>query len=136
MKSSHKKPSITSLVAFFLIVAPFVYVLSYAPVVKICRRSVETREVPRAQLSVSFQMRPVAVRRELADGSLYPLYSPVDSLIDRTSLRKPLFFWADIWGVREAFESGFQERCKPTMFEGGSLNPKVSTSTIPETLVL
>ena len=98
------------MVEFFLIVAPLVYVLSYAPVVKACKRTVETAEYPFTAIWVSFSVSPVMVHREAADGSIYPLYSPVDWLIDSTPLRKPLFFWAEIWGVRDAFEFGNRRR--------------------------
>ena len=49
MSWSRSKPSLTSLVAFFLIVTPIVYVLSYAPVARVCQRTVETMEVPSGQ---------------------------------------------------------------------------------------
>ncbi len=73
---NRRRPSITSLVAFFLIVSPLVYVLSFAPVVRICGQR-----------------------------SLYPAYKPVNWMIDHTALREPLFIWAGIWGVRDEVEA-------------------------------
>lgn len=104
-------PSRTSLVAFFLIVTPVVYVLSYAPVVKVCGR---TAEFPVDGRSLGLDIRSmdsvvvplVIVNQPLADGSLYPLYAPVDWLIDNTLLREPLFFWAGLWSAGDEFEKG------------------------------
>ena len=83
-----RKPSLTSLVAFFLIVTPLVYVLSYAPVVRtgqvICGRST--------------------------------VYRPVDWLIDNTPLRNPLFIWAGLFGVRRDFEiAGVRRMIEPSI---------------------
>jgi hypothetical protein len=80
------------MVALLLIAVPVVYVLSYAPVVRICRRTIPT--------GFDSGYTPTA------DGSLYPMYKPVDWLIDNTPLHDPLFSWAEICGVREDFEMG------------------------------
>ena len=37
------------------------------------------------------------------DGSRLPAYKPVDWLIDHTPAGRPLFLWADAWGVRHEF---------------------------------
>lgn len=83
MASRSNKPSITSLVLFALIVSPLAYVLSYAPVVRICEGSDEA----------------------LTTGAIgYPVYEPVDWLIDNTPLREPIFSWGGLWNVRAQFE--------------------------------
>lgn len=46
----------------------------------------------------------------MADSSLYPIYKPVDWLIDNTPLRNPLFSWAEVLGVREEFDDGAEHR--------------------------
>lgn len=102
---NRRKPSITSLVAFALIVSPVLYVLSYAPVVRFCGEADPDLDIP-------FQSGSFApsyddyLDRPLADSSRYPAYKPADWLNDNTPLRRPLFFWAEMWGVRDAFENG------------------------------
>lgn len=112
------RPSITSLVAFFLIVTPVVYVLSYAPVVRVCGRTVVEFEPdldipypPGTHISSypDFGDSPGS-EVLIADSSLYPMYGPVDWLMDHTSLRGPLLTWAELWSVREAFEVSEIER--------------------------
>ena len=88
MPSPRTKPSKTSLVAFAMLL-PVVYVLSYAPVMRVCGRTLPAGQLP----PIGVEVPP------LADASLYPAYHPVDWLIDNTPLRKPLFWWADLWGV-------------------------------------
>jgi hypothetical protein len=44
------------------------------------------------------------LRRPL-DGKDLPLYRPVDFLIDHTVLREPVLWWAELWGVRDEFET-------------------------------
>ena len=106
-RSPRTKPSLTSLVAFFLIVTPLVYVLSYAPVVRVCGRTVVVqREVSGLGMFGSSLRGTLIDRVECADASVYPAYQPVDWMIDSTPLRRPLYFWAGLWGVREAFEYG------------------------------
>ena len=61
-----------------------VYVLSYAP-------------VERLQMSMPLHL-PNGVHR------------PVEWLIDYTPLRKPLFVWADVWGIRNWQEFGWETR--------------------------
>ena len=104
MSSLHTKPSFTSLVAFGVVLLPFVYVLSYAPAVRVCGRTRPVEEL--LTISGVYYMEPVVFQQRLADASLYPPYQPVDWLIDNTPLRKPLFYWAELWGVREQFEAG------------------------------
>lgn len=59
------------------------YVLSYAP-------------VARSSMSSSGMM--------WVDGQHVPAYRPLDWIIDNTPLRRPLLWWAGMWGVRDAFE--------------------------------
>lgn len=94
-------PSITSLVTFFLIVTPLVYVLSYAPVVRFLALS---EEVDSAEPFAGF-MAP-----EPNDSREFPAYVPIDWLIDNTPIRRPLFAWSGAWGVREDFEYAAEVR--------------------------
>jgi hypothetical protein len=80
------------------------YVLSYAPVVRVCGRG-SYIEITQGAHAIRADMPG-----PLADSSRYPLYEPVDWLIDRTALRHPLFLWAECWGVRKAFEYGYYVR--------------------------
>ena len=93
MLSPRTKPSRTSLVAFAMIAGPFLYVLSYAPVVRICDGpDPEPPEFVALYSSFFVEKDPE-----------YPLYVPVDWLIDNTPLETPLFIWAECWNVREHF---------------------------------
>ena len=76
MPSPRTKPSFTSLVAFGFVLLPFVYVLSYAPVVR---------------------------AGQVTCGNC-TAYRPVDWMIDNTLLRDPLMAWAQTCGVRPEFE--------------------------------
>ena len=90
-----QRPSITSLVAFVLITSPLVYVLSYAPVVRMSGGdTVFDNEIIGAGDLV------------VADGASFPFFSPVDLIIDETPLRTPMLHWANLWGVRLEFEMG------------------------------
>lgn len=98
-----RKPSVTSLVAFFLIVSPLVYALSYAPIVRICEAVYPVPQISIRQGACTIS----ADRVPVADASQYPPYKPVDWVIDNTPLRTPLFYWAEVWGVRKPFEYGY-----------------------------
>lgn len=91
------------MVALILIASPVVYVLSYAPIVKICG---DTRQFVPDQPRTGAYVITADIQEPLADASRYPAYAPVDWLIDDTPLREPLFLWAEIWGVGQAFEYG------------------------------
>ena len=91
-----RRPSLTSLVAFFLLV-PFVYVLSYAPVFQF------------ADDETSFSYPPRQGWQEL--------YRPVEWLTDNTPLREPLLSWAKFWG--EEVEDDFRYRSDLRM-QGGA----------------
>ncbi len=64
--------------------------LSYAPVVRV-------REGPDPEYSMPETLL-------VSPPDEYPPYKPVDWMIDNTPLRKPLFWWADLWGVGVEFE--------------------------------
>ncbi len=111
MSKPKTRPSPTSLVAFFLIVAPVVYVLSYAPVVRVCGRTVEyDPDIPFPSGTFNVDIPDYQSGVTLENPSLYPAYQPVHWLIDHTPLREPLMLWADLWGVRYAFEVSEIER--------------------------
>ena len=75
--------------AFVLfVVLPLMYVLSYAPVVRVC-------EGPDPEDTTTFVENPPG---------RYPLYKPVNLLIDHTPFREPLLSWAEVWNVRARFE--------------------------------
>lgn len=99
-----KGPSPRLVVALILVLAPILYVLSYAPVVRVLGRSKEFANPP--DLSAYSGNTRLVGQADCADASLYPAYGPVDFLIDHTPLREPLFSWAQIWDVRDDFENG------------------------------
>jgi len=74
-----------------LLVIGLLYVLSYAPVVRWTRNP-----------------SPLVA----SDGSRFPVYKPLDWLIDNTPARNLLFRWADLWGVGDIFR--FNHRWRPT----------------------
>ena len=76
--------------AWALLVVVVAYPLSYAPVVR------WKLDGPTAQ----GYFYPLIV-----DGADYPVYKPVDWLIDNTPLDRPLFAWASRWGVGDQFRS-------------------------------
>mgnify|MGYP006969483489 FL=1 len=73
-----RRPSLMSLAALGLLVAlPFVYVFSYAPVVRVGQVTCGDSNV----------------------------YRPVDWMIDNTPLRDPLMSWAQFCGVQLEFSN-------------------------------
>ena len=91
------RPSLTSLVAFFLFVLPLVYVLSYAPVF---RFTVDHDH------HVLFEMPP----RE----SWQELYVPVEWLTDTPALHEPLLNWAGLWGEYVRGDFYYRSHCRTT----------------------
>ncbi len=85
MPSPRTKPSLTSLVAFFLFVLPIMYVLSYAPVFRFVGD-------PSAHTYIGF-------REDWQE-----LYRPVEWLTDTTPLREPLLFWSGLWGEEVEYD--------------------------------
>ena len=79
MAGSRDKKKSNSIAVVIVLIAVLAYPLSYAPVVRMVRWRPSWMEISRA-------------------------YKPIDWLIDNTSLRHPLFWWADVWGVRPYFE--------------------------------
>ena len=116
MSSPRTKPSKTSLVAFGFILLPLVYVLSYAPVVRVRGRTVEVPWTWSEYFSAGYSVNGTPTMRiERADASLYPAYQAVDWLIDNTPLRQPLFYWAEIWSVRDQFQAGESFRSRDAL---------------------
>jgi hypothetical protein len=95
MSSDHKKPSLTSLVVFAMLLA-VLYVLSYAPVVRVRRVTHVLRPDEIVLYATATEQIPCPLP--------FRAYRPVDWMIDNTPLRKPLFVWAGLWGTREEFE--------------------------------
>lgn len=71
------------------------YVLSYAPVVRFTGGSEEPD--PWHPFAGLVPPRP-------ADSERFPIYAPIDWMIDHTPLARPLWWWAGLWGVRGDFE--------------------------------
>ncbi len=93
-----RTPSLTSLIALVLIMTPLLYVVSYAPVVR-WNRGVDA---PDSYFWASGGVGEFGVYESVD----YPLYKPVDWLIDETPLSKPLLWWAELWGVRRRTTGG------------------------------
>ena len=92
------------------VVLVLLYLLSYAPVVRACGR----RHVGAAHAlsdATGVNVENLAFDPE-ADSSLYPLYHPIDLVIDHTPLQVLLFGWANVWGVRDEFERGHIHRVR------------------------
>lgn len=79
-----------------LLVLGVLYVLSYAPFVRL-RGGIEY--APEDEWGGFHPMI-----ESYGDGRDYPAYKPVDWLIDRTPLRRPLFQWAGLFDVRSDME--------------------------------
>ncbi len=95
MTSKLRKPllaNLTWVTALVLTVAPVLYVLSYAPYVRL-----------RGEFAISYTTSGSEIAR-WGDGRDYPVYEPVDWLIDHTPLQQPLFQWADLIGVKAEME--------------------------------
>jgi hypothetical protein len=54
----------------------------------------------------------------LPDGGPLGIYRPVDWMIDREPLRRPLLWWADVCGVGSNFSRARYER-------SGEINPEI-----------
>lgn len=104
-----------------LFVAIFVYVLSYAPIVRI-REGADTLSESDDLMDSLYGTR----RNE------YPLYRPIDWSIGNTPLREPLLIWADVWSVRERFELGTEFTATTTAPRGGSYATGPVKSSTPE----
>jgi hypothetical protein len=90
MTTKPRKPVLPNVVLACMLLVPPLYVLSYAPAVRIQA----AREVSVPTLTAPLYL----------DGDLLPAYRPVDWLIDNTPLRRPLLWWAGVWGVEGHFE--------------------------------
>ncbi len=87
MTAKTRKPLLLNLTLVAVLLLPLLYVLSYAPVVR-CIKANQPED---------------PYRLFVADGSDLPMYLPVDWLIDKTPLKKPLLWWAGFWGVGADF---------------------------------
>lgn len=101
MSQKPRKPWLVNL-AFIAVLLLLVYPLSYAPVVRLGGGNQDVTP------TVFMSMHGPII--DYADGSRYPIYVPVDWLIDHTPLRQPLFWWAALFGVKEDFQSAYNWR--------------------------
>jgi hypothetical protein len=89
------------------------YVLSYAPMYRL-KYGRPLRILTAADLHLVREAPPSlpATFRTQEPRGWVPLacYAPVDWLIDHTSLRRPLLWWAGVWDVREWVESDARTR--------------------------
>lgn len=100
MATEPRKPLLVNVVMAAAL-AFFLYMCSYAPVVRICG-GIEFAEEEYIQLLPTIA--------NYGDGRKYPAYKPADWLIDNTPLRFPLFWWAAVFGVRSDFEIAYNDR--------------------------
>ena len=96
MPSPRTRPSRTSLVAFFLIVTPIVYVLSYAPVFRL------TIDAVTGDFSMADPPRE----------GWQELYRPVEWLTDSTPMREPLLHGARLWGDYVGEDFRYRSDCR------------------------
>jgi hypothetical protein len=99
MTGASRKPLLKNLCFLALFAATLVagYVLSYAPLYRL------QHGASRPPLSV---LRVPEFRVEVGANRRLPGYAPVEWLMERTTLREPLFRWADAWGVGFDVRSG------------------------------
>jgi hypothetical protein len=111
-----RNPSLANLTwaAIGLLALAALYVLSYAPVVRL---SFGTDRVdplkPFAADAGSILPPPPA-------GDELPAYVPVDWLIDHTPAQRPLLWWSELWGVRDDFEYSAINRQHSAMLDRNS----------------
>jgi hypothetical protein len=92
MTPSPRKPRVRNAclgIGLACVILPVLYVLSYAPVY-------------RWQANRQNQIFPV--------GPWRAIYDPVDWMMDKTPLRRPLLAWAEFWGIRSSFETDMHFR--------------------------
>jgi hypothetical protein len=92
MTTKPRKPLLVNLTwagALALVIAPVVYVLSYAPVV----RSLVEADLAREDRGISLGIPESIIN--------IPGYAPIEWLIDETPLRYPLLRWCGIFGIEE-----------------------------------
>jgi hypothetical protein len=100
MSTKARKPWLANLVwatALFFVFGPVLYVLSYAPCVRLLGGGFEVSSTP---IGGGMTINRV---EHWGDGRDYPAYQPVDWLIDNTPLQRPLFWWAGLFGVEPEF---------------------------------
>jgi hypothetical protein len=93
MTTRSRKPLLVNLVwiAALMLLLFAGYVLSYAPIAR------------------HYMVRH-GMSRSIADGTVLPVYKPVDWLIDHSSMREPLFLWARMWRMELAFSTAHSKR--------------------------
>jgi len=99
MSQKARKPWLVNL-AMVAVLSLFIYPLSYAPVVRLGGGNRDV--MPTMSIHGPYV--------DYADGSRYPVFQPVDWLIDHTPLRQPLFWWAALFGVKEDFQTAYNFR--------------------------
>jgi len=91
------------------VVIGVLYLFSYASAVRFAAR--RTKVPTRSELRFA-----VDVWQDVTfpDGQRFPIYRPVDRLIDRSPVRPVLLWWADVWGVGEQFRaaSWYRVQCR------------------------
>ena len=105
-EESERRPSHSAWpLAVVLAVLMLLYVLSYAPVVRLMGGW-------KTYATVDGFGNPATVKAPIYGDDL-PVYKPLDWLIDETPLRDPLLWWADVWGVRGTFVEAMMWRPRP-----------------------
>lgn len=90
------KPSLPLLIGFSLLV----YVLSYAPAIRYSYGPDFNLYIKNGSAMIDPPMSWIRTN----------VYVPVEWLIDKTPLRRPLLLWADLWNVRRSVE--FVSECR------------------------
>ena len=88
-----------------MVFSALVYVFSYAPVVRMKNPFI---------LYSGTDYKGFSPTSGSIDGHNLPLFRPIDWLIDETPLRRPLLWWAELWGVRDCFELAHWRRANRT----------------------
>lgn len=95
--SSRRRGSHIAICVIAVIATIVLYVGSYAPFVRF--QGGDRPEVSWERISAT-ERQPYM---RIVDGRRYPAYRPVDWLIDRTPLQRPLLAWAELWAVDGMF---------------------------------
>lgn len=94
-----------------ILVAVLIYVLSYAPVVRLMGGF-------RMYTGTDLLGNPATVKAPIHGDDLI-VYKPVDWLIDETPLREPLMWWADSCGVGSPLRDAMTWRQRGTRSRNG-----------------
>jgi hypothetical protein len=100
MPAAPRKPVLVNLTwaVTLLLALALLYVLSYAPLVRLGFGTPLLSLNPYMMLTGPSPPWP-------SPGRQIPAYAPVDWLIDYTPAQRPLLWWSGLWGVRDAFEN-------------------------------